>query len=119
LSRQSRRYTDVAGNLQNKEVRISESERLLYSHVGEMIEDSGKLTKTKRAELRGVISTKPSLDRYLRVLLRTDAKAIKAEENPDGKYLLCCSDPHLLPMEIALGYKQVERGRRDLKRAST
>ena len=78
--------------------------------------------KTKQAELRGVISTKPGLNRYLRVtpggLLRIDAAAIKAEENLDGKYLLRTSDPKLSAEDIALGYKQlpeVERGWRDLK----
>ncbi len=77
---------------------------------------------TKRAELRGVISTKPGLHRYLRVtpggLLRTDQRVIKAETNLDGKYLLRTSDPHLSAEDIALGYKQllqVERGWRDMK----
>jgi Transposase DDE domain len=72
--------------------------------------------------LRGVISTKPGLDRYLRVtpagLLRIDARAIKAEENLDGKYLLRTSDPKMTAEDIALGYKQlleVERGWRDMK----
>jgi hypothetical protein len=80
------------------------------------------LTATKRAELGGVISTKPGLNRYLRVtpggLLRIDDAAIKAEENLDGKYLLRTSDPKLPAEDIALGYKQlleVERGWRDLK----
>ena len=54
-----------------------------------MITGSDKLTATKRAGLRGVISTRPGLNRYLRVtpggLLRADAAAIKAEENLDGK----------------------------------
>jgi hypothetical protein len=80
------------------------------------------LSVTKRAELRGVISTKPGLNRYLRVtpggLLRVNAAAIKAEANLDGKYLLRASDPKLSAEDIALGYKQlleVERGWRDLK----
>jgi len=90
-------------------------------HLDEMIKDNDKLTSTKRAELRGAISTKPGLNRYLRVtpggLLRIDAAAIKAEENL-GKYLLRCSDPKLPAEDIALGYKQLleaERGWRDLK----
>ena len=69
-----------------------------------------------------IISTKPGLNRYLRVtpggLLRTDAAKIKAEENLDGKYLLRTADPKLSAEGIALGYKQlleVERGWRDLK----
>jgi hypothetical protein len=139
LSRQGR-YQEVAANLRVKEVRISEHERFVICHnpegaerdagvrarmlaqLEELIKDSDKLTATRRAELRGVISTKPGLNRYLRTtpggLLRVDAKAIKAEENLDGKYLLRTSDPHLAAEDIALGYKQlleVERGWRDMK----
>jgi hypothetical protein len=139
LSRQGR-YCDVTANLKVKEVRISDSERFvicsnpeaaerdakvrerMLAQLGELIKDSDRLTKTRRAELRGVISTKPGLNRYLRVtpggLLRTDAAKIKAEENLDGKYLLRTSDPKLSAEDIALGYKQlleVERGWRDLK----
>jgi transposase len=134
------RYQDVAANLRVKEVRISDAERFVICYnpeaaerdakvrertlaqLDEMITGSGKLTKTKRAELRGVISTKPGLNRYLRVtpggLLRIDAAKVKAEENLDGKYLLRASDPKLPAEDIALGYKQlleVERGWRDLK----
>ena len=134
------RYQDVAGNLRVKEVKISESERFVICHnpeaadrdalvrtallarLTEMIKNSDKLTKTKRAELRGVISTKPGLNRYLRVtdggLLRVSATAIAAEAKLDGKYLLRSSDPHLSAEDIALGYKQlleVERGWRDMK----
>jgi transposase len=139
LSRQGR-YQDAAAGLRVKEVRISEHERFvicynpegaqrdaairarMLAQLGELIKDSDTLSATKRAEQRGVISTKPGLNRYLRVtpggLLRIDAKAIKAEENLDGKYLLRTSDPHLPAEDIALGYKQlleVERGWRDLK----
>ena len=139
LSRQGR-YQDVAANLRVKEVRISEHERFVICHnpegadrdaqvrarmlaqLQEAIKNTDKLSVTKRAELRGVISTRPGLNRYLRVtpggLLRTDAKAIKTEENLDGKYLLRTSDPHLSAEDIALGYKQlleVERGWRDMK----
>jgi hypothetical protein len=139
LSRQGR-YQDVAQNLRVKEVRISGSERFvicsnpdgaerdaavrerMLAQLKEMINGSDTLSATKRAELRGVISTKPGLNRYLRVtpggLLRVDAARIKAEENLDGKYLLRTSDPRLPAEDIALGYKQlleVERGWRDLK----
>jgi hypothetical protein len=139
LSRQGR-YQDVAANLRVKEVRIAEDERFvvcfnpeaagrdahvrerLVAQLHELISKSDQLTATKRAELRGVISTKPGLNRYLRVtpggLLRIDAKAIKTEENLDGKYLLRTSDPTLSTEDIALGYKQlleVERGWRDMK----
>ena len=139
LSRQGR-YQDVTANLKVKEVKISESERFvicynpeaaerdakirerMLAQLGELIKDSDQLSATKRAELRGVISTRPGLNRYLRVtpggLLRTDAARIRAEANLDGKYLLRTSDPRLPAEDIALGYKQlleVERGWRDLK----
>jgi Transposase DDE domain len=139
LSRQGR-YQEVAANLRVKEVRIAEGERFvicfnpdaadrdaqtrtrLVTALKEMIDGSDKLSVTKRAELRGVISTKPGPNRYLRVtpggLLRVNAAAIKAEANLDGKYLLRASDPKLSAEDIALGYKQlleVERGWRDLK----
>jgi IS4 transposase len=139
LSRQGR-YQDVAQNLRVKEVRIAEDERFvicfnpdaahrdtrvrerMLAHLTDMIKDSDTLSRDKRSELRGVISTKPGLNRYLRVtpggLLRIDASKIKAEENLDGKYLLRTSDPKLGAEDIALGYKQlleVERGWRDLK----
>jgi hypothetical protein len=139
LSRQGR-YQEVAGNLRVKEVRIAEDERFVICHnpegaerdaairarmtaqLKELIHGTDSLPKDKRAELRGVISTKPGLNRYLRVtpggLLRTDAGKAKAEENLDGKYLLRTSDPKMTAEDIALGYKQlleVERGWRDMK----
>jgi Transposase DDE domain len=134
------RYQEVAAGLRVKEVRIGEGERFvvcespegaardaavrarLLARLGEMIAGSDKLAPTKRAELRGVISTRPGLARFLRTtpggLLRVDEAAIKAEERLDGKYLLRSSDPTLSAEEIALGYKQlleVERGWRDMK----
>ena len=139
LSRQGR-YQQVAANLRVKEVRIAEDERFVICHnpegaerdaairarliaqLKELIDGTDALGKDKRAELRGVISTKPGLNRYLRVtpggLLRVDAAKAKAEENLDGKYLLRTSDPKMTAEDIALGYRQlleVERGWRDLK----
>ena len=139
LSRQGR-YQEVAGNLRVKEVRIAQDERFVICHnpegaerdaairarmitqLKELIDGTDALGKDKRAELRGVISTKPGLNRYLRVtpggLLRIDAAKAKAEENLDGKYLLRTSDPKLSAEDIALGYRQllqVERGWRDMK----
>ena len=139
LSRQGR-YKDVAGNLKVKEVRIAEDERFvicfnpeaagrdaairarMIAQLEEAIKDSDQLSAGKRAELRGVISTRPGLNRYLRVtpggLLRIDAAKAKAEENLDGKYLLRTADPKLSAEDIAVGYKQlleVERGWRDMK----
>ena len=123
LSRQGR-YQEVTGNLRVKEVRISDDERFVICHnpdgaerdaairarllaqLREKIDGTDKLTATKRAELRGVISTRPGLNRYLRVtpggLLRIDAAAVKAEENLDGKYLLRTSDPKMTSEDIAL-----------------
>ena len=94
----------------------------MSAQLKELIDGTDALSSDKRAELRGVISTKPGLKRYLRVtpggLLRIDAGKAKAEENLDGKYLLRTSDPALSAEDIALGYKQlleVERGWRDMK----
>jgi hypothetical protein len=114
LSRQGR-YATVAGNLRVKQVKVGEADRFIICHnpdqaerdaavrsrlvaaLGEMIDGSDKLSATKRAELRGVISTKPGLNRYLRLtpggLLRINHKVITAETKLDGKYLLRCSDP--------------------------
>jgi transposase len=139
LSRQGR-YTEIAGNMRVKEVKVSDSERFVICHnpdaaerdahireqlvaqLEELIAGSDTLPVMKRGELRGKISTKPGLNRYLRVtpggLLRVDKTRTKAEANLDGKYLLRCSDPHLSAADIALGYKQlleVERGWRDMK----
>jgi Transposase DDE domain len=84
LARQGR-YQQVADNLRVKEVRIAEAERFvvcynpeqadrdaavrtrLLAQLADTIAGSDKLSATKRAELRGVISTKPGLHRYLRV----------------------------------------------------
>ena len=140
LSRQGR-YQQVAGNMQVKEVRIADaSDRFvicynpdaatrdaavraeLIGKLEETIAGTDKLTATKRAELRGKISTMPGLNRFLRVtpggLLRVDKTKAKTEENLDGKYLLRSSDPKLTAEDIAAGYKQlleVERGWRDMK----
>jgi hypothetical protein len=92
------------------------------AQLKELVDGTDALSKDKRAELRGVISNKPGLNRYLRVtpggLLRVDPAKAKAEENLDGKYLLRTSDPAMTAEDIALGYKQlleVERGWRDMK----
>jgi hypothetical protein len=139
LSRQGR-YQQVAENLRVKEVKVSEHERFVVCHNPDaadrdaatrarlverlevMIDGSDQLTPTQRAELRGVISTRPGLHRFLRTtpsgLLRLDAAKVAADAKLDGKYLLRTSDPHLSTEDIALGYKQlleVERGWRDMK----
>lgn len=139
LSRQGR-YTPIAENMRVKEVKVSDTERFVICHnpdgatrdahiraqliaqLEELIAGSDKLPVMKRGELRGKISTKPGLNRYLRItpggLLRIDKAKCNTEANLDGKYLLRCSDPHLSAADIALGYKQlleVERGWRDMK----
>jgi hypothetical protein len=140
LSRQGR-YKTVAGNLQVKEVRLPDAgdrfiicfnpdqavrdaavRAKMISQLEELIDGSDQLTATKRAELRGKISTMPGPNRFLRLtpggLLRTDKARAKAEENLDGKYLLRSADPHMTAEDIAAGYKQlleVERGWRDMK----
>ena len=140
LSRQGR-YKTVTGNLQVKEVRLpGAADRFIVccnpdqavrdaavrgkmiAALEEMIAGSDQLTATKRAELRGKISTMPGLNRFLRVtpggLLRPNKAIAKAEENLDGKYLLRSADPAMTAEDIAAGYKQlleVERGWRDMK----
>jgi transposase len=139
LSRQGR-YTEISGNMRIKEIRISDTDRFVICHNPEaaerdahmreqlvtqltnLIDGSDALSEFKRGELRGKITAKPGLNRYLRATpagkLRIDHAKVKAEENPDGKYLLRCSDPHLSAEDIALGYKQlleVEHSWRDMK----
>jgi Transposase DDE domain len=134
------RYRVIRDNLQVKEVNIGSDDRFvlcynpeqaerdaavrerLLAQLAEAIDATDTLTKTERARLEGVVSTKPGLKRFLRVtpggLLRIDKKKIAEEENLDGKYLLRSSDPELNSEDIALGYKQlleVERGWRDMK----
>ena len=94
----------------------------MLAHLNEMIKDSDKLTKTKRAELRRANSTKPGLNRYLRV---TPAGCCGSTPPPSRPMRTSaastCSaapDPELPAEDIALGYKQLrqlERGWRDLK----
>ena len=134
------RYQHIRDNLQVKEVNIGSDDRFvlcynpeqaerdatvrahLLAQLEEAIADTDTLTKTERAKLEGVLSTKPGLKRFLRVtpggLLRIDKKKTETEANLDGKYLLRSSDPNLSSEDIALGYKQlleVERGWRDMK----
>lgn len=134
------RYQTVAGNLMVKEVRVGSQDRFivclnpdqverdqatrerLVVRLQDMIEGSDTWTPTKRAELKGRISTMPGLNRFLRVtstgLLRVDKAVIDREADLDGKYLLRTSDPTMSAADIAQGYKQlleVERGWRDMK----
>lgn len=138
------RYHTVAGHLRVKEVHLRnrtgvndrfiicvnpdqvERDKTIRDHLvarlHQMIDHTDSWSATRRAELKGRISTMPGLNRYLRVtptgLLRVDKTKIINEASLDGKYLLRCSDPHMSPTDIALGYKQllqVERGWRDMK----
>lgn len=143
LARQGR-YARIADNMLLKEVRIQDQtgtndrfiicynpeqatrdaaiREQLIAQLDQMIAGTDKLTATRRAELRGKISTMPGPNRYLRVtpggLLRVDKTKITAEANLDGKYLLRTSDPTMSAEDVALGYKQllqVERAWRDMK----
>lgn len=141
LSRQGR-YQEVAANLRVKEVRISPGERFVICHdpegaerdavvrarllaqLEELIKDTDTLSRAERAEkLRGFIVARHGRHPYLRVtaggLLRIDAKAVRADEKLDGKYLLRASDPAMTAADIALGYRRmlhVERIWRDMKK---
>ena len=89
------------------------------AQLGEVIAGSDALPKTKRAELRGRISTMPGLAATLPTTpggrLRVDRAAIRRETHLDGKWLLRCSDPSLSAQDIAAGYKQLlERSWRDM-----
>lgn len=143
LARQGR-YQQVADNMLVKEVRIQDTtgahDRFivcfnpdqatrdaairdqLITQLTAMIDGTDHLAATKRAELRGKISTMPGLNRFLRVtpggLLRVDKTKITTEANLDGKYLLRTSHPTMTAEDVALGYKQllqVERAWRDMK----
>jgi hypothetical protein len=93
-------------------VRISESERFvicfnpedaerdaavrarMLAQLGEMISGSDKLTATKRAELRGVISTKPGLNRYLRVTPGVSSGSMRPRSRPRRTWTAStCSAP--------------------------
>src|SRR5712672_812967 len=93
----------------------------MLAHLNEMIKDSDKLTKTKRAELRRANSTKPGLNRYLRVTQAGCCGSTPPSRPMRTSAASTCSaapDPELPAEDIALGYKQlrqVERGWRDLK----
>ena len=84
---------------------------------------SRRLTPTKRGELRGKISTKPGLNRYLRTtpagLLRLDRGEMQRRGQPGRQVPAALLAIRTCPAEdIALGYKQlleVERGWRDMK----
>ena len=120
LSRQGR-YTAIGENMRVKEVKVADTEQVVIcnnpeaaerdthirAQLDELIAGSDRLPVMKRGELRGRSSTKPGLNRYLRVtpggLLRDKAKC-KTDANLDGKYLLRRSDPHLSAADVALGY---------------
>jgi hypothetical protein len=57
----------------------------MIARLTELIQDSDTLSTDKRAELRGVISTKPGLNRYLRV---TPGGLLRIWTGPDGLPIL-------------------------------
>jgi hypothetical protein len=138
LSRQGR-YHRVAANLRVKEVNIAADERFviccdtrtaqrdaevrtrLVEELTALIDDTDRLSLAERTDLHMEISANSRMRRYLRLtpggLLRIDVKAVKADENLDGKYLVRTTDPELPAKEIALGYMRLlkcEHGWRDL-----
>ena len=62
-----------------------------------------------------MISTKPGLNRFLRItpggLLRIDAAKVAADAKLDGKYLLRTCDPHLSHRGHRAGLQAAARGR--------
>jgi hypothetical protein len=112
------RYQQVRDNLRVKEIRLGEGERSVVCHnpeaaqcdaavrermltqLGDLIDGTDTWSATKRAELRGVISIKPGLNRYLRVtpggLLRIDQAKVEAESNLDGNFFVAHQRPQAL-----------------------
>ena len=139
LSRQGR-YQQVAENLRVKEVKVGEHDRFVVCHnpdaaergrrhrepliaqLEAMIEDHDQLNATKRAELRGVISTRPGPHRFQRTTPSGCCAWTRRRSPPmrnwTEKYLLRTNDPRLSGEDVARGYKQlleVERGWRGMK----
>lgn len=71
----------------------------MLAQLSELIDGTDTLKATKRAELRGVISTKPGLNRYLRVtaggLLRGCYASTKPRPRPRPAWTpsTCCAAP--------------------------
>ena len=142
LKRQGR-YRVVRDNLRVKEVRLddgvardrfvvchnpqeAERDRAIRGRIVARLEakiaGSDELTTTKRSELYGQLSTRPTYKRFLRRTktgkLRINRTAITQDAKLDGKFLLRTSDPSLTAEDVALGYKQlplIERGWRTMK----
>jgi len=110
LSRQGR-YQVVAGNLQVKEVRIDDADRFvicfnpqaaardervraeLVAKLEELIAGSDKLTPMQRGELRGKISTKPGLNRFLRLTRAETCASMPPRSRPRPTWTgsTCCA----------------------------
>jgi hypothetical protein len=142
LKRQGR-YKTVRDNLRVKEVVVddgvmrdrfvvchnpeeAERDRSVRERIVARLEDaiagSDELPTSKRTELYGQLSTRPTYKRFLRRTttgkLRIDRTAINADAKLDGKFLLRTADPTLTAEDVALGYKQlplIERGWRSMK----
>ena len=96
--------------------------RPLITQLKELIDGTDALGKDKRAELRGVISTKPGLNRYLRVTPGGLLASTRSKPRPrrTSTANTSCAPPtrNYSAEDIALGYRQllqVERGWRDMK----
>ena len=135
------RGQEVSANLRVMEIQMSSDERFvlchdpeaaerdaairarMLAHIEELIRDTDTLSSDMRAEkLRGFTVARHGRHRYLRVTgsgqFRIDMNAVRAEEQFDGKYLLCTSDTAMSAKDIALRYRQlldVERGWRSMQ----
>ena len=89
----------------------------MLAHIDEIINDSDRLTATKRAELRGVISTKPGLNLYPRVTPRVSSGSmarIRARGEPERQVPARHLRPKLArsPGEYAAKFSRQPRIRR-------
>jgi len=128
------RYQRVADNLRVKEVVVGDGERRRRyvvchnpqeetrqrAHRKQILRElEAELASLK--EVRGEGHTKRVCElrasyrygRYLRLtkggLLRIDAAKQRAEERLDGKFVVHSNDDSLIPADLALGYKQLQR----------
>ena len=132
LSRQGR-YTDIGENMRVKEVKISDTERFVICHnpdaatrdahireqlvaqLEELIAGSDSLPVLKRGELRGKISTKPGLNRYLRItpggLLRIDKARMQGRGQPRREVPAALLGPAPAGRRHRAGLQAAPRGR--------
>jgi hypothetical protein len=112
LARQGR-YATVADNLRVKEVNIDTDDRFvicynpeaadrdtavrqrLLAQLTDVIDGSGTPSATKRTELRGMISTKPGLNRILRSPRKVCSASTTGRSRPCSGWTAstCCGAP--------------------------